>query len=98
LNNVIESDLKDELKLYKKFELLNDEKITPYFMSLTKLPDSNATLMNILNDNGVNFLIKKIKTIILQSITRMCTNAGSMSTAVLTLFTTFLEKWPAIMM
>ncbi len=36
LSNFVKRELKFELESYKKFELLNAERITPHFMSLVK--------------------------------------------------------------
>ncbi len=36
LSDLIEGELKAELSHYKKFEILNAEKITPHFMNLVK--------------------------------------------------------------
>jgi hypothetical protein len=53
LNNLIESELRAELLTYKKFERLNQEKITPYFMKLAAVDNSsNIGLENICDDNG----------------------------------------------
>jgi len=50
-----ESILKDELLHYKKFENLNNEKITPYFMSLVKSKNSADSLDNLKRDDGSAF-------------------------------------------
>ena len=39
----------------KKFELLNNEKITPYFLSLVKGSKKDETLENITRDDGTEF-------------------------------------------
>ncbi len=59
LSNLIEHDLVEELKQNKKFENLNNEKITPYFMTLAKLPDTEAVLTDIQQEDGTDFLTKK---------------------------------------
>jgi hypothetical protein len=51
----IESELKSELENYKKFERLNNEKITPYFMRLVKGSNNTADLSKIKNDAGNAF-------------------------------------------
>jgi hypothetical protein len=38
LSRVVDSDLREELSLHRNFEKLNDEKISPCFMSLAKQP------------------------------------------------------------
>ncbi len=40
----------------RNFEKLNDEKITPYFMSLAKQSCTDALLSDIRNDNGIDFI------------------------------------------
>jgi hypothetical protein len=59
LSNVVDSELRDELSLHRNFEKLNDEKITPYFMSLARQPNSDALLSDIRNKNGVDFRLVK---------------------------------------
>jgi hypothetical protein len=59
LSNIIEHDLCEELKQNKKFENMNNEKITPYFMALAKLPDTEAVLTDIQQENGTDFMTKK---------------------------------------
>jgi hypothetical protein len=56
LSNVVDGELRDELSLHRNFEKLNDEKITPYFMSLARQPNSDALLSDIRNDNGADFI------------------------------------------
>jgi hypothetical protein len=55
LNEVVELELKEELSLMKNFEQLNNEKVTPYFMSLAKAKANTFTLEELKNDNGENF-------------------------------------------
>ncbi len=59
LSSIIEHDLCEELKQNKKFENMNNEKITPYFMAPAKLPDTEAVLTDIQQENGTDFLTKK---------------------------------------
>jgi hypothetical protein len=40
LNNIVELDLREEILKMKHFESLNNEKITPYFLSLAKRPQN----------------------------------------------------------
>jgi len=58
LSNFEESILKDELLHYKKFENLNNEKITPYFMSLVKSKNNSDSLDNLKKGDGANFSCK----------------------------------------
>ena len=59
LANIEENELKDELKLLKNFERLNNEKITPYFLNLAKKPGHTETVELINDDNGSPFLNTK---------------------------------------
>ncbi len=55
LSNLVETDLKRDLENYRKFETLNDEKITPYFMSLVKNSSKGESPTLIKNENGLDF-------------------------------------------
>jgi hypothetical protein len=55
LSNYVEKELKFELENYKKFELLNAEKITPHFMSLVKNANKSECPTKICNDDGIPF-------------------------------------------
>jgi hypothetical protein len=55
LSNLVETDLKRDLENYRKFETLNDEKITPYFMSLVKNSSRGESPTLIKNENGLDF-------------------------------------------
>jgi hypothetical protein len=59
LSTIVDLELKDELALIKKFERLNDEKITPYFLKLAKTPESGSTLSDIKNDDDQIFVNEK---------------------------------------
>jgi hypothetical protein len=39
----------------RNFEQLNNEKITPYFLSLAKKPHHSESLLDVRRDNGENF-------------------------------------------
>jgi exonuclease III len=54
LNNIIENDLKLELEKYHKFERLNQEKLTPYFMNLVRGADKNNLGLDSIHDNDGN--------------------------------------------
>jgi exonuclease III len=57
LNNIIEQDLRKELENYKIFERVNQEKITPYFMSLVRNDSKqNLDLNTIKNSDGSDFI------------------------------------------
>jgi hypothetical protein len=48
LDRIIELELREEVVKMKKFERLNNEKITPYFLSLAKQPDVTYKLSKLL--------------------------------------------------
>jgi hypothetical protein len=55
LNNLVEADLKESILRNKKFEVLNDEKMTSHFSALTKICSSDDKISDICNDNGADF-------------------------------------------
>jgi hypothetical protein len=55
LNDIIESELRDELLCYSKFERLNNEKITPYFLKLAQVDTNQHGLDKICDDSGAIF-------------------------------------------
>jgi hypothetical protein len=55
LSNFVERELKFELENYKKFELLNAERITPHFMSLVKNSTKSDCPTKICNNEGIPF-------------------------------------------
>jgi hypothetical protein len=55
LNNIVEQDLREEILKMKHFESLNNEKITPYFLSLAKRPQNSESLSDINNVDGTPF-------------------------------------------
>ena len=55
LSDLVEGSLKVELQHFKKFETLNNERITPYFMSIVKSKNSADSLSNLKKDDGTNF-------------------------------------------
>ena len=56
----IENELKTKLKHMRKFEKLNNEKMTPHFMSIAKKSSqSDKSLCDVKNDNGEDFLSSK---------------------------------------
>jgi len=59
LSNLVESELREELLHYKRFENLNDEKITPHFMSIVKTKNAGDSLDNIKKDDGSDFISKE---------------------------------------
>jgi hypothetical protein len=55
LNQIANDDMREEVMRMKNFEQLNNEKITPYFLSLAKKPQCSDTLLDICQDNGTPF-------------------------------------------
>jgi hypothetical protein len=55
LNRIIETGLREEVEKMGKFERLNNEKITPYFMSLAKRPCTSGSIADITNEDGSPF-------------------------------------------
>ncbi len=55
LSNIVEIELKEELSLVKKFERLNDERITPSFLQLAKTPAKSDSLDALCKDDGSTF-------------------------------------------
>ncbi len=55
LNRVVEDEMREEILKMRDFEKLNDEKITPYFLSLAKRPQNPEILCDITRDDGAKF-------------------------------------------
>jgi hypothetical protein len=55
LNKVVDDDMREEVLKMHKFEQLNNEKITPYFLSLAKKPNKLESLLDLCKDNGEPF-------------------------------------------
>jgi exonuclease III len=55
LAGLLDWELKENLKNYKKFEILNNEKLTPHFMNLVKKSRPDATVEDICDKNGVPY-------------------------------------------
>ncbi len=55
LNRILESDAREEILKMKNFEHLNNEKITPYFLSLAKKPLHSENLNEIVREDGTPF-------------------------------------------
>ena len=55
LSDLAESEIKDELLHFKRFECLNNEKITPYFLKLAKNTKNESTLREVLREDGTDF-------------------------------------------
>ena len=55
LNRQTDLELRAEIENLRNFEYLNDEKITPYFVSLAKSNKATATTDSICDDEGNPF-------------------------------------------
>ncbi len=55
LNKQVDLELRAEIENFRNFEYLNDEKITPYFVSLAKSNKAVASTDSICDDNGNPF-------------------------------------------
>jgi hypothetical protein len=55
LNKLVDSELRHELGKYSGFEVLNSEKLTPFFLSLAKASQVEAKMEDIKNANGERF-------------------------------------------
>jgi hypothetical protein len=55
LNRLVDSELRHELSKYSGFEVLNSEKITPFFLSLAKSSQIEAKMEDIRDERGNNF-------------------------------------------
>ena len=55
LTNILDFNMRSELSELKKFEQLNAEKITPYFINLAKSTKNEDSLEQITNDDGIAF-------------------------------------------
>jgi len=56
LSDLVETELRNELLHFKKFESLNSEKITPHFMNLVKTTTIKGTIAEIKKDDGTDFI------------------------------------------
>ena len=50
-----EEKIREEVIKNKRFENLNNEKMTPYFLSLVKGSKKEDSLINIVDENGIPF-------------------------------------------
>ncbi len=61
LNGVISTELRAEIVQNKKFEVLNDEKLTSHFVSLTKIKGQDATISDICDDQESMFANSSVR-------------------------------------
>jgi hypothetical protein len=59
LNRAVEEETREEILKMRDFEQLNNEKITPYFLSLAKRPHCADNLGDIVKDDGSPFVSKQ---------------------------------------
>jgi exonuclease III len=59
LNKVAEDEMREEILKMHDFEQLNNEKITPYFLSLAKRPHYPESLCDVNKDDGSQFESKQ---------------------------------------
>jgi hypothetical protein len=55
LDEIIDNQLRNRLEATKNFEILQNEKITPFFLNLAKGNKAEASLMDLLDDEGNPF-------------------------------------------
>jgi exonuclease III len=55
LGRIVDDEMREEVLRMKMFEQLNNEKITPYFLSLAKKPQQSENLLDVRKDNGEPF-------------------------------------------
>jgi hypothetical protein len=55
LNKVVDDEMREEVLRMRNFEHLNNEKITPYFLSLAKKPQNSENLLDVCDVNGEPF-------------------------------------------
>jgi hypothetical protein len=55
LNEIIDSELRNEIESNSRFEILNAEKITPHFVKLMKVGKGKESLEHIKNVDGTDF-------------------------------------------
>jgi hypothetical protein len=59
LNRVAEDEMREEVLKMNDFDKLNNEKITPYFLSLAKRPHNPESLCDVNKDDGSQFESKQ---------------------------------------
>jgi exonuclease III len=55
LNNMVDIEMRQQLSRHKNFELINDEKMTPRFLTLARVSKKNESLDVICDNNGLPF-------------------------------------------
>jgi exonuclease III len=55
LDKIQDSEMREELEKFRFFDIINDEKMTPRFLSLAKVDKSKDSLKKIKKDNGTDF-------------------------------------------
>jgi hypothetical protein len=55
LDEIIDNKLRNQLEATSNFEILQNEKITPFFLNLAKGTKAEASLSDVLDDEGNPF-------------------------------------------
>jgi hypothetical protein len=58
LNRVVEDDVREEILKMRDYESLNNEKMSPYFLSLARRPQNADNLGDVTRDDGTLFETK----------------------------------------
>ncbi len=72
LNKVTEDEMREEVLKMQDFEKLNNEKITPYFLSLAKQPHNPESLCDVNRDDGTQFESKNDRDVYIREGTVGC--------------------------
>jgi exonuclease III len=59
LNNLVDADLRSELEKFRHFDILNAEKMTPRFLTLSKVTKKTESLAVICREDGSEFETEK---------------------------------------
>ena len=55
LNDLCDMQMKNEFEKFKHFDIINSEKITPTFLKIIRGTDTNSTLSDVCDNNGLEF-------------------------------------------
>jgi hypothetical protein len=61
LNDFVDSESKGEILKFRHYETINSEKITPEFVKIAKSLNTDYTLNDIRDDNGIPFKCEKLR-------------------------------------
>jgi hypothetical protein len=96
LNGLISTELRAEILQNKKFEVLNDEKMTAHFVSLMKIKGEEVTISEICDDNGSEFLNVNERSSYIKSFYGSYAKNQTKIFWMITVFPTFWVTWPKI--